>query len=175
MINIKKAHESKIMDFKSFLNENEKEYNYNQLFAEKTIDELVTGKLKPIQVSPKDSKDQTKFSFTEADDKEGADVNEEAEIYLQNEESLFINFSWSYSYEAGRPSSNYDQPDDDGEFILESLEIDTVYYYFNKGHDELEVTITPEIESKLKTYFEQFIEVSGVSSSYQREQKKRTV
>ena len=174
MLNIKKNHESKIMNFQTFLNESEKkeDYNYVQLFAEKAIDEVIAGTLKPIEVSPKDSKDKTKFSFTEVSESEG-DVNEEAEIYLPKDESIFIKFSWSYYREEGQKSGNYDQPDDDATYYLDAMEIDSVHYYYNEGHDELEVKITPELDAKLKTYLEQFIPVGDFSKSYEKERKAR--
>jgi len=172
MLNIKKKYESRLMDFKAFvLNENET----TKPDAEKVIDDFLSGKLKPTQVSPKDPKDKTKFMLTEPDEKEGGDVNEEAEIYLPNNESLFINFSWSYSYKEGQKSGDRDVPDDAGEYILESLEIESVNFYYNNGEDEEKVELTPAIENKLKNYFEQFIMVSDQSYSYAKEAKKRSV
>jgi hypothetical protein len=167
MLNIKK-NESKIMDYKTFLNENEEVKN--EPVAEKVIEDIVTGKLKPIEVSPKDSKDKTIFSFSEPEDKEGGDFNEEAEFYLPNDESLFVKFSWGYSVTPGMRGDGYLTPDDPDEYELESLEITEANYYYNEGNDEMKIALTPKIEDMLKDYFEKFLQVDQ-SNSYVKDRK----
>jgi hypothetical protein len=156
------------MDYKTFLNENEEVKN--EPVAEKVIEDIVTGKLKPIEVSPKDSKDKTIFSFSEPEDKEGGDFNEEAEFYLPNDESLFVKFSWGYSVTPGMRGDGYLTPDDPDEYELESLEITEANYYYNEGNDEMKIALTPKIEDMLKDYFEKFLQVDQ-SKSYVKDRK----
>lgn len=171
MINIKKAHESKIMNFEKFvINENEQQSGTQQK-AENLIEELTSGKLKPNEVSPADSKDKTKLSFREADGKEGGDVTEEVIFYLNDGESIFVNFTWGYEFEEGQKSGDYDIPDDSDEYHLSSLEIDSVLYYYNEGNDEFNVEITPTVKSQLTNYLETYIPVDDQTSGYARSKK----
>lgn len=169
MLNIKKKYESRILDFDGFINEGMQIPDANKI-----IDDFLNGKLKAIEVSPNDSKDKTKLSLRDPDNQEGDSVTTEANIKLPNNQELSINFTWSYSYEEGIKSVDRDIPDDSGEYILESLEIDSVNFYYDNG-EEAQVDLTPELENKLKNYFEQFIMVSDQNDSYAKEAKKRSV
>jgi hypothetical protein len=166
-----KKNESKIQDFQSFLLNEDAKTDIDQETASKVIEDVISGKIKPIEVSPKDSRNSSKLSFQEPDDNEEGSKNEEVTLYLPNEASIDINFSWSYDFIPGTKSSNYDIPDDPDEYQLDSLEIDEVNYYYNNGEDKLKVELTPKVVDMLKDYFEQFIQVSDQTNSYARSRK----
>lgn len=175
MLNIKK-NESKIKDFKGFnkINENENEVvmRTEKPDVAQIIEDIVTGKLKPEEVSPKDNKDKTKFSFTEPEGREDDGVSETAEFYLPNQEMLVVNFTWAYDFQAGAPGDGHITPDDPDEYLLSSLELDEVLFYYNDGGEEINVELTPKITNMLKEYIEKFLPVSDETMSYSNSRKK---
>ena len=162
--NIKKTYESKIMDFQTYtLNERKKELPYigdtSGNIAELDIEQIVSGKLKPIEVSPCSSKDKTTLLFPEPTEKEGGDRHEEAILYLPNDVSFFINFTWSYDFKKGMKGDRL-TPDDSDEYILTDLDIESVTYYHGKdGEIEMKIEVTPKIQSELKKYLAEFLPV----------------
>lgn len=166
MLNIKKAHESKILDFHSyFLNEgNQDEYSsepeeHGTTDVSSKIQNLVDGKLKFIEVSPNDGRNKKVLSFDDLRDQEGGDKNEEVIFYLENDESLFIDFSWSYDYKAGMKSNDRDNPDDPDEYTLSDFQVETINFYSGDG-DEHPIEITPKINDLLKSYFEDYLPIT---------------
>jgi hypothetical protein len=156
MLNIKKAHESKVMNFQDFLNEQMDEKKELPKLGDSMIDilkldvkDLIAGKLKPTLVEPNDGKDKTRLFIEDIHDMEDGSKSEEITIYLK--EPLYVNFTWSWDYKAGMKGDGHINPDDPDEYTLAGINIDSVYY------DEDAVEVDRELSDLLKKYLEEYL------------------
>lgn len=165
--NIKKQYENKILDFHSyFLNEE----NKNLASHIDILQKLVDGKLKPIEVNPNDGLNKKKLSFDESLDGEEGDKKEEIEIFLPNDESLFIDFTWSCDIKRGSGSGNRLDPDSSDEYILTDIDVTSVKFYSSEG-DEHVIELDKKNKSLVIDYLESVLPIDGKSSSYLKHKK----
>lgn len=144
MLNIKKANEMRILNFDQFINENEDDHAL-MANVELKLKQLVDGRLKPkVEIK--------KFDFP--DDIEQETKDEELNLdFDDNEESITIDCTWTYTYKKGKFSSETGPDSDD--IDNGDVEVNNIIFFID-GKDQ-HVGITPNMKKFATEYVKQFV------------------
>lgn len=106
------------------------------------------------------------FNFHDDFEIEQDKFNEETIIEIEGDKvSLYIEFTWNYNIDKGRPAIDYDSPKDPDVIILTSIDIKKVTFFDDYYGDEYLVPMDIDIERLIKKYLSKQLPVDEINKN----------